>query len=81
MDMDLTESTGFGMRLVVFLFKTLVILAAVQLAWRFGIHPWLAGQLASAHSQLPTGSLSLLSHPAEAIRQVVGAAGSGQTLP
>lgn len=82
MDMDLTtESTGFGTRLVVFLFKTFVILAACQLVWRFGIHPWLAARLAVAQSSLPTGTLSLLGHPAEAIRQVVGAANSGQTLP
>ena len=82
MGMDLTaESTDFGARLVVFVFKTLVILAACQLAWRFGLHPWLAGQLAGAQSQLPTGTLSLMAHPAEAIRQVVGAANGGQALP
>ena len=78
---DLTQSTDLGARFVVFLFKTLVILAACQLVWRFGLHPWLAGQLASAQSSLPTGTLSLMAHPAEAIRQVVGTAGSGQTLP
>ena len=81
MDMDLTESPGFGTRLVVFLFKTLVILAGCQLAWRYGLHPWLAARLAVAQSSLPTGTLSLLGHPAEAIRQAVGAAGRGQTLP
>ena len=82
MDMDLTmESTDLGTRFVVFVFKTLVILAACQLAWRYGLHPWLATRLAGAQGSLPIGTLSLLSHPAQAIRQVVSAANSGQTLP
>ena len=49
-----------------------IFLVGSLLLFHFYIHPWLAGQLASATSQLPVGTVGLLSNPGQAIQQVVG---------